>query len=68
MTVWDFRNQVRRSLEAGLPSPEVRVQATSTYTAETIDAALTKLHGRDDAAAVEQREFLLALRHRKFGR
>lgn len=68
MTVWDLRQPLRRAVLAGLPEAEVSAAATSTFTAGTIDSALLKLSGKTDAESVRQREYLLELRQRKFGR
>lgn len=50
--------------QAGTTRPAAR--ATSSFTVETIDRRLEALSGRDDAAAVEEVEFLRKLRARKF--
>ena len=59
---WDLR----RTLNATLPDPELRAKASSSFTIETIDARLAYLSGLQTEDARREVEYLLALRQRKF--
>ena len=45
---------------------EVRAKASSTFTLENIESRLAVLAGRTDSQSIEERDYLVKLKARKF--